>query len=304
MRFPVFKAFAAATAYVATHVLVLLKILWLPALLLTGALIYAMPGYLEAAMAAAGLESNPDPAKAMAVFKGLASTGGLLLLANLVLYPMMMAGVLRHVVRGEAPSLPFYLNLGGDELRLVLTIILIAIMVGLVYLVGVVGLVALSAAFVAVSPKIGGILAAVAGLAGIGALVWFALRLSMSLPATISVRKIGVAESWRVTKGAALRLLGYWLLWAVVLMIAGALYLALLTPEFFGAMGEMMKAAHDPSATAEIEHRMMQIQLAKWDRTQPGFWIFAGGNYLGTIAYLGVTYSALGVAYRYLAEKA
>ena len=43
MKLPVFTAFGAAIAYVTSHFLTLLRIVWLPALLLTGVTFYLMP---------------------------------------------------------------------------------------------------------------------------------------------------------------------------------------------------------------------------------------------------------------------
>lgn len=303
MKLPVLKAFAAALAYFFTHILTIVRILWLPLLLMIAATVYVMPDYLQSAMAASALEGEPDPAQALSLVGSMLATMGLLLLVAAIAYPMMISGLLRHIVRGESPSLPFYLRYGADEFRILLTFILLIIMIMIVYIVGAIGVFAVTAALVAISPKVGGAIAGLVAIALVVALIWFLLRMSLAFPATIGARKIGIAESWRVTKGNAWRLLFYWILWVIVFLIGGCIFLVLALPQYAGLLGEMMGAATDPSAMREIERRMMEMQLAMWDMSKPGFWVYIAGNYIGTMLYLGLTYAASGVAYRYLAGE-
>ena len=104
---------------------------------------------------------------------------GLIYLSAAIAYPMMIAGALKHVVRGEAPRMPFYLSYGLDEIRILLSYIILVIMVSLVAFVGVFAMMALGLAFSALSADIGGIVTALLILAMVlrafsGS--WFACR--------------------------------------------------------------------------------------------------------------------------------
>jgi hypothetical protein len=171
-------------------------------------------------------------------------------------------------------------------------------------MVGALGILALSAALVAISPQIGGIVAGVLALVGVIAFIWFMLRMSLVFPATIGAKKIGLAESWRITKGNVWRLLFYWILWGIVFIVVGCIVLVVALPQYIALFGEMASSATDPAAIQEIEQRMTQMQIDMWDRAKPGFWLYLAGNYVATILYIAVVYAAGGVAYRYIAGKA
>lgn len=301
MKLPVFKAIAATFAYLATHALTVLKAMWLPALLLQAGLVYLMPGYLDAAMSLSAIQSSTDPAEALTAMGPLYSTVGLLLLVNAAFYPMLISGGLRHIIRGDSPRLPFYLQYGGDEVRVLITFVLFSIMASIIYLVGFLGVTVLVAALMALSPALGGIVAAIAFLALIVAFFWFLLRLSMVFPATIGAKAIGLAKSWVITKNNAWRLLFYWFIWAIVLLCVAVVYLVVVWPEYSSLFGEMVANAQDPAAVREVERRMMQMQRDLWDMTKPGFWPAAIATYVYLIVYVALWNTASGIAYRYLA---
>jgi hypothetical protein len=99
-----------------------------------------------------------------------------------------------------------------------------------------VALVVLTAIAAMSQQAIGAIIALIAMFAFAIALIWFMLRMSMSLPAAIGERKIGIAVSWRVTAGNVWRLLFYSILWLIVFCLLAAIYIALVTPDFLPLM--------------------------------------------------------------------
>lgn len=302
MKLPVFKAFFAGLALVFGKAGELFKALWLPALLMMGAMAFIMPRYLGAAVDMTAMDpETTDPAAVFAAMGPMFKYMGLLYLAMAILYPMMAAGNLKYIIRGQELGLPLYLRFGLDEFRILITFILLLLMVMIVYVVGALSLIALSAISAMVTPKIAGVVIAVALLALTITLVWFLLRMSLALPAAIGARKIGVAESWRLTKGNAWRLFFYWCFWFIVLLVVAAVYLAVSFSEFFSLLPEMVAAGgQDPSASREIQQRMLVMQRDQWDMSKPGFWLYAAGTYLYTLVYTGLWNVAGGVAYRYL----
>ena len=165
MRFPVFKAFAAGLAYIFTQFLTLLRILWLPALLMMAINFALLPTVMEAQLAMLEIDPEADPAAVFETMGPMFKTMGIMYLAAAIFYPMMMAGVLRHVTRGEAPRLPFYLRFGGDEIRIILATIIFFILSTVIYAVGMFGFLAVGLAMSALSGALGAVAMAIGGIA-------------------------------------------------------------------------------------------------------------------------------------------
>ena len=303
-KLPVFTAFFAALAFLATHALTLLKIMWLPALALLGAFVAVMPSLLDAQMSGAAMGESPDPAAMVAAVGAMFKSMGLLYLVMAIVYPMIIAGVLKHIVRGETPKLPFYLGYAGDELRVLGAFLLVIVMTGIVYVVGVLAILAVAVGLSAVSPALGGVLGFVAGIAFVCAFVWFLMRLSVSLPAAVGARSLGVVESWRMTKGNIWRLLLYWILFAIVLIPVVSIFMAVAMPDMMGAYGDMIAAGQDPAAQEAVNQRLLQMQRDMWDMSKPGFWPYVIAVYVYTLVTNAVWCVAAGVAYRYLSGDA
>ena len=303
MKLPVFKAFFAGLALFFGKAGELFKALWLPALLMMAALAFIMPRYLGVMVDMTAMDSETDPAAVFAAMGPMLKYIGLLYLTMAIVYPIMIAGNLKYIIRGQELRLPFYLQFGLDELRILITFILLGLMFAIVYVVGALCLIVLSTISAMVTPQIAGVVIAVAALALAITLVWFLLRLSLALPAAVGARKIGIAESWRLTEGNAWRLFFYWFFWLIVLLVVAAVYLAVSFSEFFSLLPEMVAAAgQDSSASREIEQRMLEMEQDQWDMSKPGFWVYAGGTYLYTLVYTGLWNVAGGVAYRYLSD--
>jgi len=302
MKLPVIRAFSAGLALFFSKPIEFIKALWIPALIMMAAMIFIMPRYLEILTSLAALDPESDPQEVLAAMGPMAKYMGLLYLAMAVVYPMMAAGVLKYIIRGNRLHLPFYLQFGGDEFNILLSIILLFIMLGISYVAGALALLVLTAVTAALAPTIAAIIAPMGFLAFGCAIAWFLLRMSLTLPATIGVRKVGLAESWRLTKGNAWRLFFYWGLWMVVFLIIMLVYFSIGAAGYFAAFMEVITSAEQGAdAMQEVQARMIEIQRDMWNPAKPGFWPFAIATYLYTIVYSALWNIAGGVAYRYLA---
>jgi hypothetical protein len=138
--------------------------------------------------------------------------------------------LLRVVVFGDRkPGLYVYLWLGGGELRLIAVTILLgiataaaAVAAGLVF--GILAAITLPVfAVVALLGFIGCVVAA----------IWAMLRLSLIAPIVVAENTLGVEQSWNVTRGQALHLLGVILLTYVPVMVLSLLvYVAIIGSDF------------------------------------------------------------------------
>lgn len=303
MKFPVFKAFSATFAYLAQHAVNLATALWLPTLLLIAGMAAIMPQYLDGVIAVSSLGEHPDPAAAAAFLGPIFKSIGLLLLIAAVLNPMLIVASLRHLVRGDPLKAPFYLGFGGDELRVLGAYALIIILTMVVYLVFALALGALAAVLALISPVLAGIGALGVGLFGLVALFWFLARISVTFPAAIATRSIGLAQSWRATKGNSLQLVCFWILIGIILVVIGCLYAAMLMPGFLAVYGDLFAAGADPAAQHDANIRLLQAQRDLYDIDNAAFWPFMIGTFVYTMLMMAVINTASGTAWRCLTDR-
>ena len=300
MKLPVLKAFGATLAYLARHAPTLFAAMWLPALMLIAGSAYAMPQYMESMMEF----SNADPAAGIPSFPPeFFRSMGIMMGAGALFYPMLTVASLRHLVRGDELKAPFYFSFGGDEIRVIAAYLLFTLMFAAAYIVFLLGFLAVTLVLSLLSKMVAGVVAALGAVAGLAALFWFMLRLSLIFPATIATRKIGVAESWHATKGNSFRLLGFWLLVMTILAFVGGAYFALALPGLLETYGSIIDAGADPAAQREIERKMLELQRDVYDPSKPAFWPFVAATYVYTMAVTAIINVASGIAWRYLTDR-
>lgn len=304
MKLPILKAFFASFAYVAMRIGDVLRANWLGVLLLHGAMIVLMPRYLEPMIQAQLIDPNADPTAVFSAMGPALQWLALLYLVMAIIYPMLIVGNLRPLLRGETPSLPFYLNFGMDELRVLITFILWVALTLITAVVGLVALISVSAALSAISPAIGGTIATIGVSAVTIAFIWFLLRMSLVYPATIAERQIGLPHSWRVTKGNSWRLFVFWFLWVLVFIVLALIYSAIILPGYMGVVGELIAAGEDQIAQQAASAKINQMQLDMWDISQPGGVINIAFSSVYTLITIALWNIAAGTAYRYLTEGA
>lgn len=214
MSFSVLGAFRDSWSFIASRWLDLLKVLWFPmaAMSLGDALL--TPRYVMFLRRI--LEEGPegDATVVMGAMGSLIPVVLALMALALVTSAMAFGGVARLALNDTRPSLPINLTFGVDELRLIGTnlvtaLILAAAMFGWGVVRGAVGMAAGGAA-VAMAMDVAAYLTA----------AFLLVRLSLATPAVIDERAIGVGPSWRATRGRFLALFGYWSMIGLVLLMA------------------------------------------------------------------------------------
>lgn len=303
--FPAFKAIRSSFGYFISQAPTIIKILWAPAALMMAAQLYFTPKMVEAQFAMIDLEAEgADPSLILTQFSDMLPSIGALYLVMAIAFPMMIAGLLRSIVRGETPSLPFYLRYGGDELRVLVAFILLIILVMIIYLVGAVAVFAITAVSSLAGGTIAGVLSGVAMLVFFGGMVWFLVRMSLVYAAGVDGKTLGIAQSWAMTKGSFFGLFFFWIVIMVVMALFLLLFVGVSMPGYFADMYQLIQAADDPGAAAEIEKRMIDAQIALYDLSKPAGWLYAAATYVMTIVSTAIWVAASGIAYRYLKEAA
>ncbi|RZJ16873.1 MAG: hypothetical protein EON91_11435 [Brevundimonas sp.] len=161
------------------------------------------------ASATQGLENGTEPTMADLERIGRLYSGMMAWAVplGLVFGAVLNTAIARSVLKPEAGAFA-YLRLGMDEVRVGLATLVVGIVMAVIGFVvfGVAGTLATLAVSGSQSALAG--LAILVGLAGIGLLIWMAVRFSLVVPITFAERRIAPFESWTLTKGRTLRLLG------------------------------------------------------------------------------------------------
>lgn len=175
--------------------------------------------------AAAQSSGDPDPAslnRFMQLQSGMMAVNLLYWLWSTFVSAVLSAAVFRAVLTPEQSAWA-YLRVGSREMWLTL-LLLVEQVLAMIVLFVVVLLVAVVAAIAGFSGGDNGVPAAIATAVGGGVvaaivLIWLALRLSMALPMTFADNQFRLFESWSLTRGHALKLLGMALLIMLMLLV-------------------------------------------------------------------------------------
>jgi len=301
MKLPVFKAVGMTFAFVLAHWLDLLKIMWLPLVLVIGVSAFIAPSYMQSMMAVGGGGAT-DPEAAMAAMSAALPMALLLFVVSIAAYLIIFAGILKLVIRGEKPSLPFYLGFGSDEWRLLGTwVLLMLIFIGVEIVAGIVGGLATG---LAISVPGGGAYIAIAiGFVIFVALCWVGLRFSLATPAAIGAQTIGIGPSWNTSKGNVWALFFYWLIWGLIFFIVEVVLITILMPGYFQAMGDIFNSAGDPERLQSASEAMTASAMAMYDFSSPlNIVKLAASALIGT--FLFATFAvAGGVAWRLMTDS-
>ncbi len=294
MTFRLFKAFAATFAYLAEHWLLLLKAMWLPALLIAGLQLYAAPQLLAAMAEFALLGPNPDPAEAAAALSRLGAAALFYAIAGLIFFPMLTVASLKHIILGEEPRLPFHFAYGADETRLMAANFLFNLMIVVIALVADLAIGVLAAVTGLLGP------AAATAIKGAGSLLtqvatgWFQARLSTLFPAVMATRSLALGVAWNATRTQWLGLIGYWILIGLVLM---PIVILLLLPIALPFAADFAAVQGGDAAAVSAFFQKLSGALAP---SAPGFLIAAAAVFAMTIVVNAIVNIASAVAWRYL----
>lgn len=302
MKFPVFGAIGATFAFMFRNALDLLQVVWASLVLQWIGYLLIMPGYVRSTSALAGLRSADQPPPDMAaVFIPYVSYIAALTVVITITSVVMFSGVTRLIVRQQKPSLPFYLAWGADEWRILGSwLILAAIFAGLAALGGIA--LALGPLMTAMGPGPGGIISIVA-VAGVGlAGIWLCARLSLAVPASIGLKKIGIGPSWSITDDHTWPVIGFWFLLTIIAVLVQFVLGAFLVPPGYNeAMQGMMSGNPDDLKRASEE--MNAIMVQSYDISDIGNLIRVSLSFLLSAAALLVMAVAGAIAWRALTDK-
>lgn len=306
MKLPVFKAFGATYSLVFGNFFTCVQIVWLPlAILLAGFYFVADKLFpIIVALIRTMPEKGADAAEVMPVailhlLAPLLQWQGVIFLGALLLMSIIVAGLLKFAVRGEKPSLPFYLGFGGAEIGLIFTWILVFMILMAVYVGFAVGVGTLALTVASLSKDLLPLVLFVAIVLCVIIYAWLLLRLSLSSAGSIGVKGIGIGASWSASRGNALGLLGFWILVFLPIvaigMVANSVMHAFLLPDIF-AMLPIRGGGH--MSHAEVADALEKFFAAIHDKLP----ILLAIGYVMRLITVPILTSAGGVAYRMLTE--
>lgn len=286
MKLLVFKALATTFAFSIENWARLLKIVWLPFLLMFGVSYWFQlhVSSRTAELLARGSDLEYDAILAFntdVFWLNLCVTIGLGLLGL-----MVSAGILRLVIRGESPSLPFYLRWGGDEWALLGTSIALFAATFFILFVG--GIVV-------------GIIAAATGMPFLGfialgvLMLWLGVRFYLAFPAAVAKEQLGLVPAWEASGPQFWQLLGYLLLLGLLGIAFQIAVMAVVTPQEFGLLIELYSGRLDPvSVNMRIQELTAPGTIEGVLRTGVMWVLSLLPTVIGTVA--------LGVAWRTIEE--
>jgi len=295
MGFRVFKALAATFAYLAAHWLLLLKAMWLPALAVTGLQLYAAPGLFGALAEFALLGPNPAPEAAAAAFSRLGAAGVFYLIAGLIFFPMLTVASLRHIVRGEAPRLPFYFAYGADETRIMGANFLFNMMIVVIAVVADLAVGVLVAVLGLLGPAAAGALKSAGSMLTQLATGWFQVRLSPLFPAVMATQTLGFGVAWNATRAVWIGVAGFWILIGLVVAPIIVIFFLPIALPFAADLAAIQNG--DAAAVAAFFQKLS----AALSPDAPGFLVAAVALCAMTLAVNAIVNIASAVVWRYLA---
>lgn len=300
MGFPVFKAIGASIVYVATRFFTILQILWLPTLgLLVG------EQYMAQLLSFTDAEAIGETANAASFslagqfLKGAGAYCALMA----AFYPMMYAGLLKDVIRDEAPRLPFYLAYGLSELRILGAGIGLFIL-GMLVLGGFI----LASFFVsalggALSQRMVSYLMIPANAVLYLVILWFNVRMSLVFAASVGERGLGISESWELTQGRFWTLLFYWMFWFLVIAAVSIISSFAAEPGNIPVMIDAIQSRSISAVGGVLADIWVNVDGNIRDLSQAGAWLYHGVTYFSTMITLALWIVPAGFAYRYMKEQ-
>jgi hypothetical protein len=296
MKLKVFKAFGATWAFLIRHVLDVLKIVWLPMALQLAAFFALIPGYTRATIALL-MEPPNNPSEAWGV---LAPAYGQLTLFYIIValtsVPMFVA-LTRLVLRGERPGF-FYIGWGADEWRTLAGWAALCI-VGAGLAVAFFVLNMITGALAAMGPGPGVLLNILGALAVALVGIWIFVRFSVLTPATIDLRKVAISQTWEKTEDDFWALVGFWAVWAVIIVVMQIALIGYLTPP---GVFDAYSGVTTPDEMIEAQYRANEAMLKGYDLSDSGnITRLVVGNVLGFVIFI-LTAIAGAIAWRMMTD--
>ena len=238
---------------------------------------------------------TPTPADMMAMFQQFGEvilSVAWLLPVSLVVGAVLMAAVARAVLNPRAGGFG-YLRLGMDELRVFVVTLVLGILMVFAWLAMWIVVAVLAGIAGATGANWLWLFVILGGLAGVGAIIWLAVRLSLAVPITVAENRFAFFDSFGVTRGRFWPLFGMAVI-AVVMVLVVQLLSAIVTMPLALMTGQEMwsfGATEDPEALR-----------AALDVSNP--WVIASALAEAVVYALtvGVLYAPFAAAYRDIKE--
>ena len=234
---------------------------------------------------------SPTPAEVsemLQAFGGILLNLGWILPVALVVGAMLSAAVARGVLNPRAGGFG-YLRLGMDEVRVLAVTLVLSILMSLLAVIVfvVVGVIIGFAA--AAGAGWGWLVGLLAGLAGVGLLIWLGVRLSLAVPITVAEKRMAFFDSFALTRGRFWPLFGMAIIAVVMVLIISFLSSIVTMPlSLMSGLESWSFGSHeDPEAFR-----------AALDVSNP--WVIAGAVVEAIVNALtvGVLYAPFAAAYR------
>lgn len=194
---------------------------------------------------------QPGPDEVAALLPTYLAFIAVVLPLSLLFNAVLTAAVARAVLRPGQNKLG-YLQLGGDELRvLAVSVILFFVFAGVWFAVVVVASLGVALGSL-VNTGLAVLLGVLLGIAGAAALVWLAIRLCLAVPVTIAERRIAPFASFALTRGRVLSLLGMTVIAFVMALLVNLLGTIIALPVTMATGGLERLATFDGQTTMQI----------------------------------------------------
>lgn len=199
---------------------------WSGAYLLMFAVVFLIggPALVQVMGQAQALETSGDPSMEdiRALGESYASFVGWIIPPAIIIGAMLNAAVARAVIR-PADSAFGYLRLGMDEVRVFVVSLAVGVLITVVSMLifAVIGVLAGAAG--ATGQTWLWLVIVLASFAGIAAIVWLMVRLSLAIPITVAERRMAILSSWSLTKGYFWPLFGIAVIAAIMSIIVSLL---------------------------------------------------------------------------------
>jgi hypothetical protein len=217
---------------------------------------------------------------------GLSAATGLLGL-------MMTAGILRFVIHGDRPKLPFYLRWSTEEWLLLGTVIA-TFAAGWLFTFLISILMGIMRAVIASNPMLVWIIP----LFFLLAFLFMIVRLYLAFPAAIGRGEFGVGPAWSASSGQFFQLFFYLVIWAVLGLTLQIAALAVVAPDVLAAIYDAIAWGPEWISKLDLNMRIMESVNA----TSPLGIARIGGLWLFSLVSTVVGAIAMGVAWRMIDE--
>lgn len=233
--------------------------------------------------------TSPTPEDVAPFMAAVAGVMVLVVPLGLLLGAVLNAAVARSVLEPQKSDFG-YMRLGADEFRVLAVTLVLAILAflgfGVLSFAG--GVIAGIAG--AALGDMGWLVGFLIGLALVAVAIWLAARFSLAVPITLTERKIAIFDSWRVTKGRELPIIGMAILAFIMTIVVSILFSIMLFPVTlgFGISGGWDQLAQmEGAAPAEIFAAM-----------GPFLAVTVVFQAIGAALQLAVAYAPFSAAYR------